>query len=301
MNEAFVFLVHAGAGSGRSRSRLERLLAHDASLRTKSSVYVSSSPADVLYRVRDSDAAAVAVGGDGTANMVATALVHEGAGRAMGVLPFGTGNAFAHSLGVGTTERAVRALYGGRTRAIDVLRTDHGAMSLALVSVSCGFEARHIQRYTQLRGWTRPVAAAVALVTSAPRTSRGVRLMVDGQEIVTAEEAVYNAGIYNHRCYLGGWTVWPDADPGDGTAEAVVFRSGRAYGRVLMRGLRTAQPAIAGGDPAWTRCTRAVVESDGPLQIDGESVACSRIGVEVDGGALLAIVPGEQRPEGNAG
>jgi len=296
LNGTFLFLVHPGAGSGRSRSRLERLLAHDASLRTRSSVYVTSSPTEVLNRVRDSDAAAVAVGGDGTANMVASALVHEGAGRPMGVLPFGTGNAFAHSLGLGTTERAVRALHGGRTRAIDVLRTDHGAMSLALVSISCGFEARHIRRYTQLRRWTRPVAAAVALTTTAPRTSRGVRLTVDGQELVAAEEAVYNAGIYNHRCYLGGWTVWPDADPGDGTAEAVVFRSGRAYGRVLVRGLRTGQPALS-GDPAWTRCTRAVFESDGPLQIDGETVACSRIGVEVDGGALLVIVPGEERPE----
>jgi diacylglycerol kinase family enzyme len=249
-----------------------------------------------LNRVRGSDAAVVAVGGDGTANMVASALVHEGAGRAMGVLPFGTGNAFAHSLGLGTTERAVRALTGGRTRAIDVLRTDHGAMSLALVSVSCGFEARHIQRYTQLRRWTRPVAAAVALTTTAPRTSRGVRLTVDGQELVGAEEAVYNAGIYNHRCYLGGWTVWPDADPGDGAAVAAVFRSARAYGRVLMRGLRTAPPAISSSDPAWTSCTRAVFESDGPLQIDGETVACSRIGVEVDRGALLVIVPGEERP-----
>lgn len=251
----------------------------------------------MLDRVRDSDAVAVAVGGDGTANMVASAVVHEGASRAMGVLPFGTGNAFAHSLGLGTTESAVRALHGGRTRAIDVLRTDHGAMPLALVSVSCGFEARHIQRYTQLRRWTRPVAAAVALMTTAPRTSRGVCLMVDGQELAAADDAVYNAGIYNHRCYLGGRTVWPDADPGDGTAEAVVFRSARAYGRALMRGLRTASPAASAGDPAWTRCTRAVFESDGPVQIDGETVACSRIGVEVDGGALLVLVPGEERAE----
>ena len=296
MNGRFVFLVHPGAGSGRSRSRLERLLASDASLRTRSSVYVTSSPAEVLERVRGGDAAAVAVGGDGTANMVASALVHEGAGRAMGVLPFGTGNAFAHSLGLGTTGRAVRALNGGRTRAIDVLRTDHGAMSLALVSVSCGFEARHIQRYTRLRRWTRPVAAAVALMTTAPRTSRGVRLTVDGQELVAADDAVYNAGIYNHRCYLGGWTVWPDADPGDGAAEVVVCRSARAYRRVLVRGLRTAQPAIS-GDPAWMRCTRAVFESDGPLQIDGETVACSRIGVEVAGRALLVIVPGAERSE----
>jgi hypothetical protein len=134
-------------------------------------------------------------------------------------------------------------------------------------------------------------------MTTAPRSSRGVRLTVDGQELVAADDAVYNAGIYNHRCYLGGWTVWPDADPGDGAAEAVVFRTARAYRRVLMRGLRTGPPAVSSGDPAFMRCTRAVFESDGPLQIDGETVACSRIGVEVDGGALLVVVPGEERPE----
>jgi diacylglycerol kinase family enzyme len=294
LSGAFILLVHPGAGSGRSLSRLERLLAEDPELRARSSVCVTSSPADVLERVHGSDATAVAVGGDGTANMVATALVHEDVRRPMGVLPFGTGNAFAHSLGLGTTARAIRALYGGHTRAIDVLRTDHPAMSLALVSISCGFEARHIQRYTQLRRWTRPVAAAIALLSTAPRTSRGVRLTVDGLELVAADEAVYNAGIYNHRCYLGGWAVWPDADPGDGAGEAVVFRSLRAYGRVLMRGLRTAPPAISAGDPEWTRCTRAVLESAGPLQIDGETVVCTRIGVEVDRGALMVLVPGRE-------
>jgi diacylglycerol kinase (ATP) len=288
---AVVFFVHPGAGSGRSAARLRRLLARYWALRERSLVCAASSPADVVEQLRGRDGVAVAVGGDGTANLVATALVLEGAQRPLGVLPFGTGNAFAHSLGMGSTRAAVGALRAGRVTPIDVLRTDHPAVPLALVSISCGFEARHIRRYTELRRWTRPVAAALALLHAAPRRTRAAGLTADGRPLAVSGTPLYNAGVYNHRCYLGGLTVWPDADPSDGRAEAVVCHSARSYARVLLRGLRLASPAPAGGDTTWARCTSAVLESPGLVQIDGETVACSRIGIEVAPGALHVLVP----------
>ncbi|MGH7466242.1 MAG: acylglycerol kinase family protein, partial [Longimicrobiales bacterium] len=134
MSGRYIFLVHPVAGSGRGRRRLERLLARDPELRRRSRVCAASSSSDVVEHLRGRAATAVAVGGDGTVNMVATALVREGAHRPMGVLPFGTGNAFAHSLGLGSIRAAVRTLYAGTIQSVDVLRTDHPHVPLALVS-----------------------------------------------------------------------------------------------------------------------------------------------------------------------
>lgn len=288
----FVFLVHPHAASGRSRSRLARLLAADAWLRDRSAIREATSPGDVLDCVRDRDVAVlVAAGGDGTANMVATAVVQEGARRPMAVLPFGTGNAFAHSLGIASSRAAVAALRAGDVRTLDVLRTDHPSMPLALVSVSCGFEARYIGRYAQMRRWTRPLAAVLACSALAERRAGEVRITADGRALVTSGPALFNAGIYNHRCYLRGLEVWRDSDPADGLAEAVAFASAAAYGRILLHGLRTAVPAPADGDPVWTRCSRAVLEGPGLFQVDGESVAGSTISVAVERGALDVVAP----------
>jgi diacylglycerol kinase (ATP) len=288
----FVFLFHPRAAAGRSGSRLARRLAAEAWLGDRSVVREATSPADVLDCVRDMDGAvAVAVGGDGTANMVATAVVREGARRPMAVLPFGTGNAFAHSLGIGSTRAAVAALRAGAVRTLDVLRTDHPSMPLALVSVSCGFEARYIGRYARLRRWTRPLAAVLACSALAERRAGEVRITADGRALAASGPALFNAGIYNHRCYLRGLEVWQDSDPADGLAEAVAFASAVAYGRILLHGLRTAMPALADGDPIWTRCSRAVLEGPGLFQVDGESIAASTIGVAVERGALDVVAP----------
>jgi diacylglycerol kinase (ATP) len=223
--------------------------------------------------------------------MVATAVVREGARRPMAVLPLGTGNAFAHSLDISSTRAAVAALRAGHVRTLDVLRTNHPAMPLALVSVSCGFEARYIGRYAKLRRWTRPLAAVLACSVFATRRAREVKITADGRALAVSGPALFNAGIYNHRCYMHGLKVWKDSDPADGLAEAVAFRSAAAYGRTLLQGLRMGLPALVEGDPLWTRCSRAVLEGPGLFQVDGESVPASTISVAVERGALDAVAP----------
>jgi diacylglycerol kinase (ATP) len=57
-------------------------------------------------------------GGDGTMTAAAGQLAKSGA--VLGVLPLGTGNSFALSLGIATLERAVDAIVGARTVDIDL-------------------------------------------------------------------------------------------------------------------------------------------------------------------------------------
>lgn len=115
-------IVNPAAGRGRALPRLEALVraleAGGAIVRLHTTR--AAGEVDALVAATEPDATAVAVGGDGTAHAVARAcLAHD---RRLAVLPFGSGDDFAHALGLrrDRPDEAVRALLEGRERRIDV-------------------------------------------------------------------------------------------------------------------------------------------------------------------------------------
>jgi diacylglycerol kinase family enzyme len=114
--------VNPAAGGGRGRKRLEELI-HGARLEVTgvriSDVRTRGGGPPRLNATAD---AVIAVGGDGTVRTVATALLDAGRDVPLGVVPWGTGNAFAYSLGVGTVEAALRAIRAGSYRRVEAAR-----------------------------------------------------------------------------------------------------------------------------------------------------------------------------------
>jgi diacylglycerol kinase (ATP) len=87
----------------------------------------------------------VAVGGDGTANEVAQALV--GTPAALGLVPLGSGNGLARDLGVPLrTTEALEVLLQGRRRTIDVGYANDRPFFCAM---GAGFDADLVQRFNQ--------------------------------------------------------------------------------------------------------------------------------------------------------
>ncbi len=67
----------------------------------------------------------VAVGGDGTVGEVMSGIMdRQGAHPRLAIIPGGTGNDIALSLGIRSIEDGVRALREGRARAVDLIRVD---------------------------------------------------------------------------------------------------------------------------------------------------------------------------------
>ncbi len=145
--------------------------------------------------------------------------------RPIGILPLGTGNAFAHALAVGNPRRALRALRSGEVRAIDLMTTTHSDASTATVSISAGFESRILDAVALRRTWRRWLSVGPGLLSLAGRSWIGTSLSVDGELLVSPEQPIYNVGLYNLPYYGFGWLMWPDADPEDGTAEAIACAS----------------------------------------------------------------------------
>ncbi|MCL4181796.1 MAG: diacylglycerol kinase family lipid kinase [Verrucomicrobia bacterium] len=96
----------------------------------------------------------VAVGGDGTANEVATGLIEAGVRETvLGLLPLGTGNDAARALGLEDPVEAWTALAKGPTRSMDVIEvrceTDQGVTTrYSLVYAAAGIAAEILERTT---------------------------------------------------------------------------------------------------------------------------------------------------------
>ena len=71
-----------------------------------------------------SGGAAVAVGGDGTVALVAAPLARCGrADTPIGIVPYGTANVLARTLGISDEAQIIAALGEGEIRRLDAIRT----------------------------------------------------------------------------------------------------------------------------------------------------------------------------------
>jgi diacylglycerol kinase (ATP) len=271
------------------------LLARHPEIAARARIVRSSSAAqlDALLRLTD-DEIPVAVGGDGSFNALATLIDSRGElQRTLALVPFGTGNATAHTLGLRSAQVAFDALENGETTSLDVMRTSIPAAPIALVSCSTGFESNFLQRYSALRYRSRQYAGWSALLLNIPKQMRGVSLTIDGTEWVHAADTVHNVGVYNIPHYAFGKVMWRGVEKDDGLAIAASVTSPLGYWNLMARGISVPRdPATSEERMRGVRTIRwhtAILSSPLTLQIDGESTSATHAELSVDARAITAI------------
>lgn len=217
-------LFNPGAGSA-AEEKLAALVAE----RPGWCVELTDSPEDLherVGRVIESGAeVVVAAGGDGTIHTVAQAIADSGSDAVMGVLPFGTANDFARSLGLDGLESAADALVLGETRRLDVIRVhfDDGTRR-SFVNVASGGLAPRIGEAlddeTKSR-WGVLAYARGALEVAGEAIVYDVRVQCDDEPAI-AVRAV-GAAFANGRMCGGGMNVAPTADLEDGLLDVVLL------------------------------------------------------------------------------
>ncbi|MEX0984222.1 MAG: diacylglycerol kinase family protein [Actinomycetota bacterium] len=282
----------AGRGkAGRLIGKVDRLL-HAAGVAHE--IQLAESGPDLQERARRAAAGGAsivaALGGDGTASLAANGLL--GTGAALAVLPSGTADDFASSIGVPTMDAAVRALAQGVTASIDVIKVTAGAEVRHFVNIAgCGFDSEVNEAANAMRldlGGTGTYI--VALVKTLSRfTPATFRIELDG-EVVEGPHMLVVIG--NAISYGGGMKVTPDASVVDGIADVCLLRTLskpaflRAFPRVF-RGTHVRHPAVT-----MRRARRISVEADRRVMVyaDGERVAPAPAVFEVLPGALPVVI-----------
>lgn len=173
-----------------------------------------ASPADVQAAIRRAKGTADSVilaGGDGTMHNAAPSLMETG--LTLGILPLGTANDLARSLGIGDDpDHAADIILAGGTRMID-LGTINGTPFFNVASLGLSADAtRRLNGLVKRRlgPVAYPVAAAWAVLT---RGRFRASLRADGTEVATRTLQI---AVGNGRFYGGGAVVNRTASIDDG-------------------------------------------------------------------------------------
>ncbi|WP_237690280.1 diacylglycerol/lipid kinase family protein [Nocardioides panacisoli] len=176
----------------------------------------------------------VVAGGDGSMHAVVAALHRRGElrGATLGLLPLGTGNDLARSLGIPLdADLAARTVLEGTDRPMDVLLDDAGGIVVNSVHFGAGATAgEHGARWKQRLGRVGvgkvnlgklgyPIGAAVAAVK--PTTVR-VRVTADGDVVTDLDRPVLMVVLANGSSVGGGTELAPGANPSDGHIDVLV-------------------------------------------------------------------------------
>lgn len=240
-------------------------------------------------RVRAGDSVVV-VGGDGSLHHAVNWLADRLEDVTFALVPLGTGNDLARSLGLPLEPvEATRALEGAKVRRIDIGIAKAAAGARLFVNGCLG-------------GF--PVAVDEAIDESLKRSFGSFAFLLGGvralRELewarVTAGERTVDDcvafGIGNGRTAGGGVRVWPGADLGDGLLDVCVLGGARNLAARLGAAVREGRHGELDG-VVTLRAREIDVESDPPMafNLDGEMAGFSTPATFAIAGQIRMLAP----------
>ena len=221
----------------------------------------------------------VAVGGDGTVHEVVNGLmqVPEATRPALGIVPLGSGNDFAHILGLPTDPgEALLSAINGQSHPLDVgsVRDENDRLEYFNNTIGMGFDSvvnMHTRKITAIHGF---MMYFVALMRTIFRNFDPIDLHVETDE-ETWDLCSLMLALGNGPREGGGFIITPDAKLDDGILNYVTIKS---ISRLMM--LRLVPEVMRGTHGRFKSvrmgtCRKMSVTSKQPLYVhcDGEIYA----------------------------
>ncbi|HEX2295209.1 MAG TPA: YegS/Rv2252/BmrU family lipid kinase [Actinomycetota bacterium] len=226
---------------------------------------------DLAAAARDADVVVVA-GGDGSLNHAVNDLEDRLGDLTFGLVPLGTGNDFARTLGLPADPvEAVRVVVRGYVREVDVGRARGEGVTRLFVNACMGGFPVQVDEAIDEKTKDRlgPLAFWLGGVKAAKDVTRST-VTIDG---VALPDCVAG-GVGNGRTCGGGIPVWPEADPSDGTLEGCALAAPNVAAAVkLLLKVRSGEHGGLDGVKT-TRGPRIELDADPPIElnVDGELV-----------------------------
>jgi diacylglycerol kinase family enzyme len=256
----------------------------------------------------------VAGGGDGTVRDVVQALMESGAaGVRLGLLPLGTANNVARSLGLASfrhggeavARRAARAILHGVDRRIDLGRVgEHylvGALAIGMDADILALRNRLRTRLGVGRGMGGYPLYLYSCAVNVLRPHGGrMRMQIEpsGQTTNGKMPAVYNLLVTNVPLYAGEFRFGGENAAGDGFLDLHLFDGAldylRRYPAAWRRHVHHGRGEAVAAPGEIVRFQTLSVELDAPAvwQLDGEQMPPERsFRIETLPGALAVRVP----------
>ncbi len=229
----------------------------------------------------------VASGGDGTVNEVACAMVDTGI--PMGILPAGSGNGLARSLGISMSYAlAIRTIIRGNTKLMDVANVN----DMLFTSIAgIGFDAHVANKFSE--SYIRGMISYMKIILNEFRSYKPMTytLTIDGIEM---EKHALMIIFANGNQFGFNTRIAPDAKVDDGLLDICVIKKMPAsqllnLGYHMMKGT-----PVKTGYAEYFKGQKITIEkiSDPLMNIDGEPVIVqSPVNISIKPLSLRVIVP----------
>lgn len=230
----------------------------------------------------------VAVGGDGTCNLLAKVLMNRGI--PMGIIPLGSANGLAKELEIPQNlDEALKTIVANKTKAIDLLIINQKHVSLHLADI--GINAQVVKRFERdrIRGFAGYAKHFIQELFAAKPLKFKVTL--DGRKILKNAHMVV---IANATKYGTGAIINPKGSISDGQFEIIFIRPYSVW-HLFQMVIPFFTRKIHELDYVKSFSGRtATIHNYGrkELQIDGELIGrLKEINVEINPHALEILVP----------
>ncbi len=288
-------LVNPLAGKGKAISIAEELKGLLNELGAEVSLLIPESRSKVVEIATDSVNSGidrlVTVGGDGLINQAVNVLA--GTDTTLGIIPVGTGNDFARSLGLdsgGLFEQAQNAL----SPAVEVDLIKCGSTFVA-TSTICGFPATVNLRANNLRFPKGSSSYTFATLMELPVMSPTFyKLKLDNESLEVKAAAVIVA---NSAYFGGGMKICPDADTSDGLLDVCIIGDVGKFD--LLRSFLKVRTGDHVDHPKVSIYEASEIEITGTgiIRGDGEPLGELPMKIFIQRGAIN-VAGGDNRPPG---
>lgn len=231
----------------------------------------------------------IAIGGDGTVNEIAKALINTN--TALAIIPKGSGNGLARALGMPMgVKAAIKAILNGKEQIIDCCRANGQPF---FCTCGMGFDAQVSKEFAEapFRG---PLTYFVTMVDKYIRFKPEVyRITLEDTDEVWETEAFIvagaNASQYGNNAYIA-----PNASMTDGKIDLIVLRpfGGLQAPQVTLQ-LFSKKLESSKLHESY-QVSRAIIErpTAGPVHLDGEPVEMgTKLEIEVIPSSIRVISP----------
>ncbi|HVJ84724.1 MAG TPA: diacylglycerol kinase family protein [Caulifigura sp.] len=293
-----IVIWNPGAGSAGHAGQLREFLDRSPGVQVVETPSRDDAIREIQRACQDGIDRVIAAGGDGTVNAAVTALARwqKDNGRApeLAVLPLGTGNDLARSLGMPLDPMdAVEVCLRGSARPMDVmeLTPEDGQTRVAGNMITAGNTGKYLDVLTDelKQKWGALCYLRGAVDVLEDLEVFRITLEADDQPPVDVE--ALNLFVANGRTSGGGITVCSDAELDDGRLALLVIREGNGFDLATLT-LDYLTSDVRESDLVLHRRCRSVRVSCPaplPLSADGDALKSSQFTVTVRPGAIQAV------------
>jgi len=290
MRRRIVFIVNPIAGTENKTKIVKKIKSAQCIANDKVEIYYTKRAGDAFesakrYVERKFDIV-VAVGGDGTVNEIARALIHSD--TALCIIPIGSGNGLARDLHIPLkVNKAINLLQQGEIRSIDVCHFNNLSY---VCTAGVGFDAEVGKVFAQSknRGLLQYLISSLKVYIKMKPVD--YKFVIDGTEMTQKafDVTFANAGQFGNNAYIS-----PVADLRDGLIDLVVMRPFPWYMSAVLGFQLFTKRLHKSRYVKIYKCKNVVLERTeaGCAHFDGEPVvADKRIEVSITPLALNVLV-----------